>query len=107
MPRPAIVSLCLAVFCAGRAFAADGPEACEAFAVEFFAEHGAALKAVAIDRTSLIINRFDDKVGSQRVSTEYIGWADATWADGKTRERFVCLDAGNAHPVYFTFVPLK
>ena len=86
---------------------ADGPGACEAFAVKFFEKHGAALKSVKIDRDTLIINRFDDNVGSQRVSTEYIGSAVATWADNTTNERFVCLDAGNAKPVYFSFTPLK
>jgi len=106
MTRLAAILLGLSLLASVPALAADGPEACEAYAVKFFADHGANLKAVAIDKPSLIINRFDDKVGSQRVSTEYIGWAEATWADSKTRERFVCLDAGNAHPVYFSFIPL-
>jgi hypothetical protein len=106
MLRLATVPICLALAGATPSLAADGPAACAAFAVKFFGAHGASLKAVSIDDTSLIINRFDDKVGSQRVSTEYIGWAEASWADGKTRERFVCLDAGDAHPVYFSFIPL-
>jgi hypothetical protein len=105
MSRLLLVSFCL-VLGAAPVFAADGPEACAAFAVKFFGEQGANLKAVAIDEPSLIINRFDANVGAQRVSTEYIGWAEATWADRKTRERFVCLDAGDAHPVYFSFIPL-
>jgi hypothetical protein len=96
--------LCLS---AGAPALADAPAACEAFAVKFLTEHGAALKSVKIDRDTLIVNRFDDMVGSQRVSTEYIGSALATWADSTTTERFVCLDAGNDKPVYFSFIPLK
>ncbi|MEO8668345.1 MAG: hypothetical protein ABI399_07505 [Bauldia sp.] len=104
MQRLALVFLALAF---ATPALADGREACEAFAVKFLTAHGASLKSVKIDSDSLIINRFDDNVGSQRVSTEYVGWADAGWADSTTRERFVCLDAGDATPVYFSFIPLN
>jgi hypothetical protein len=103
MPR---VVLTVLVFALATPALADGPEACEAFAVRFLTAHGSAVASVAIDRDSVIINRFDDNVGSQRVSTEYIGWAEVAGPDGQRRERFVCLDAGDATPVYFSFVPL-
>jgi hypothetical protein len=106
-PMRAVMLAGLLLSSASPAFAFDGLADCEKFALTFFKDHGADLRAIKIDRPSIIENVFDDNVGSQRVSTEYIGWAEATWAGKTTRERFVCLHAGDgAKPVYFSFIPL-
>ena len=68
---------------------------CEKLAVAFSRKHGGMMSAASIERgDSLAINRFDDKVGSQRVSTEYVGFARITEQGKSRRLRFICLHEG-------------
>ncbi len=76
---------------------------CEKLAVAFSHKHGGTISAARIERgASLAINRFDDKVGSQRVSTEYVGFARITEQGASRRLRFICLhEGGIGSAVYF------
>lgn len=94
-------------FCAGTAAQADNIADCERYAVAFLKKGGVNVSKVQIDRgESLYDNRYDDKVGSQRVSSEYIGTAAVSYADGVKRQRFVCLHEGDGkRAVYFAVIP--
>jgi hypothetical protein len=85
---------------------ADGVADCERHALAFFKRHGSGVSKIQIETgTGLDINRYDDKVGSQFVSTEYVGFARVTAAGGVKRQRFVCLHAGDGkRAVYFTLI---
>lgn len=76
---------------------------CEKLAVAFSRKHGGMISAARIERgDSLAINRFDDKVGSQRVSTEYVGFVRITEQGASRRLRFICLhEGGIGSAVYF------
>jgi hypothetical protein len=76
---------------------------CEKLAVAFSRKHGGMISAARIERgASLAINRFDDKVGSQRVSTEYVGFARITEQGASRRLRFICLhEGGIGSALYF------
>jgi len=76
---------------------------CEKLAVAFGRKHGGMISAARIERgASLAINRFDDKVGSQRVSTEYVGFARITEQGASRRLRFICLhEGGIGSALYF------
>lgn len=76
---------------------------CEKLAVVFSRKHGGMISAARIERgDSLAINRFDDKVGSQRVSTEYVGFVRITEQGASRRLRFICLhEGGIGSAVYF------
>jgi hypothetical protein len=86
--------------------AADGIADCERYGVTFFKRHGADVTKIQIEKgDALQINRYDDKVGSQFVSTEYIGFAQVTSPDGAKRQRFVCLHEGDGkRAVYFGLI---
>jgi hypothetical protein len=76
---------------------------CEKLAVAFSRKHGGMVSAARIERgASLAINRFDDKVGSQPVATEYVGFARITEQGASRRLRFICLhEGGIGKAVYF------
>ena len=82
---------------------ADGIDDCERYALVFGKKQGWSETKVKIDRSdSLVDNRFDAKVGTQYVSTEYMGFAELTSPSGKRRARFVCLHEGDGKKaVYF------
>jgi|GEM_PF-5618085 hypothetical protein len=68
---------------------------CEKLAVAFSRKHGGTISAARIKRgTTLAINRFDDKVGSEAVSTEYVGFVRITEQGATRRLRFICLHEG-------------
>ncbi|MGL4440992.1 MAG: hypothetical protein ACRCUE_17160 [Bosea sp. (in: a-proteobacteria)] len=81
----------------------DQLAACERFAVAFSKKQGGTLSRVQIERgDTLTTNRFDDKVGSQAVSVEYVGFARVTDQSGSKRQRFICLHEGErGRAVYF------
>jgi hypothetical protein len=81
----------------------DQLAACERFAVASAKKQGGTLTRVQIERgDSLAVNRFDDKVGSQAVSVEYVGFARLTDQSGSKRQRFICLHEGErGRAVYF------
>lgn len=76
---------------------------CERFGVAFTKKHGASTSKIQIDRgNALSVNRFDDSVGSQFVSSEFSGFARVTDGEGMRRQRFVCLHEGaGKKAVYF------
>lgn len=76
---------------------------CERFGVAFLKKHGASTSSIKIERgNALNVNRFDDTVGSQFVSTEFSGSARITDGEGARRQRFVCLHEGaGKKAVYF------
>lgn len=82
---------------------ADGPGDCERYGVAFSKRQGGTISRLQIDKgDSLVINRFDDKVGSQMVATEYMGFARVTTPEGTKRQRFVCLHEGDGkRALYF------
>jgi hypothetical protein len=49
------------------------------------------------------VNRFDDKIGSQFVSSEIFGLVRLTDADGVKKRRYLCLHDGK-RALYFTLV---
>lgn len=88
--------------------AADPLRDCEAFAIAESRKEGGSLKTIKLERgDSLHENRYDRKVGSQYVSSEYIAWAAIEDADGKRRARVVCLHTGTVgnKAVYVLEVP--
>jgi hypothetical protein len=88
--------------------ASDPLRDCEALALAQSKSEGGSLKSIKLERgDSLHENRFDRKVGSQYVSSEYIAWAAIEDADGKRRARVVCLHTGTAgnKAVYVLEVP--
>ncbi len=68
---------------------------CERHGLAFSKRQGGDITRIQIERSAdAIINRYDDMVGSQRVSTEYIGFARVTSPSGSRRMRYVCLHDG-------------
>ncbi len=97
----------LLVLCAGlllpASARADGPADCERQGVAFAKRQGGTISRIQIDKGDrLVVNRFDDKVGSQMVATEYMGFARVTRPEGTKRQRFVCLHEGDGkRALYF------
>ena len=83
--RPVLLLLALTVLAAPATAAADGVAECARYAVAFGKRQGSNIKTVEIIQDdTLVVNRFDDMVGSQRVATEYMGYARVTTgADAK------------------------
>jgi hypothetical protein len=74
---------------------ADQVADCERQGVSFSKRQGGDITRIQIERTAdAVINRYDDMVGSQRVSTEFIGFARVTSPSGAKRMRYVCLHDG-------------
>ena len=82
---------------------ADGLADCERYGVAFSKRQGGTVSRIQIEKgNSLVVNRFDEKVGSQMVATEYTGFARVTTPEATRRQRFVCLHAGDGkQAVYF------
>jgi hypothetical protein len=102
----AFLVLCAGVLLPACAYA-DGPGDCERYGMVFFKRQGGMISRIQIDKgDSLVVNRFDDKVGSQMVATEYMGFARVTTPEGTKRQRFVCLHEGDGkRALYFGLVP--
>lgn len=80
---------------------------CENFALAESKKETGTLKSIRIERDdSLTENRFDRKIGSQYVSSEYIGWAEIEDGGGKRRAQVVCLHSGSkGRAVYVLEIP--
>lgn len=104
MPRitTRLLILCASLLLPASAYA-DGPGDCERYGVAFSKRQGGTISRIQIDKgDSLVVNRFDDKVGSQMVSTEYMGFARVSTPEGTKRQRFVCLHEGDGkRALYF------
>jgi hypothetical protein len=89
------------------AASADGVGDCERHLVQTARKQGWTIRSFVIDRgPSLVVNRYDDQVGSQRVATEYMGFARLAEASGSRRAAFVCLHAGEGRgAVYVGVLP--
>ena len=72
----------------------DALLACERRGAVQFKLHNPAFRRFVIDRQSVEVDRFADKVGNQFVSTIYHGKATYEAASGAKTVRFICLHAG-------------
>ncbi len=104
--RASAAALLLAAFGASQARADDIGD-CERHFVQAARKQGWQVRAFVIERgDSLTVNRFDGQVGSQRVSTEYMGFARLTEQGGSRRATFVCLHEGaGRRAVYVGVLP--
>jgi hypothetical protein len=104
------MSSALAAFGALLALAAPLPALadqftdCERFGTAFFKKQGAQFTKLQIEKTEFPeVNRFDDKIGSQFVSSEIFGLVRVTGAEGVKKRRYLCLHDGK-RALYFTLV---
>jgi hypothetical protein len=72
----------------------DGLLGCERFAAVEFKRRNPAFRRFVIDRASVAVDRFADKVGNQFVSTIYHGRATYDAGTGAKIVRFICLHGG-------------
>ena len=83
---------------------ADMSVDCEKHGLAFSKKHGGGVTRIQIERTGFpVANRYDDKVGSQHVTTELMGFARITFSEGTKRTRYICLHDGK-RAVYFGMV---
>jgi hypothetical protein len=81
----------------------DGLLACERRAAVQFKVHNPAFRRFVIDRESVEVDRFADRVGNQFVSTIYHGRATYETVGGTRSVRFLCLHAGVAKGPVFVY----
>ena len=72
----------------------EGVLGCERYAAAEFKRRNPAFRRFVIDRASVAVDRFADKVGSQFVSTIYHGRASYDVGSGARSVRFLCLYGG-------------
>jgi hypothetical protein len=72
----------------------DGLIGCERYAAVEFKRRNPAFRRFVIDRASVTVDRFADRVGSQFVSTVYHGRASYDAGTGAKTVRFLCLHGG-------------
>ncbi len=72
----------------------DGLIGCERYAAVEFKRRNPAFRRFVIDRASVVVDRFADRVGSQFVSTVYHGRASYDAGGGAKTVRFLCLHGG-------------
>ncbi|MBY0610632.1 MAG: hypothetical protein K2P80_00455 [Beijerinckiaceae bacterium] len=88
----------------GTVASADMTSDCERHAIAMSRKHGGDLRKIEIERKDFPIeDRYDDKVGSQPVSTELKGIVKLTTAAGMRQSRYICLHDGKK-AVYFGWV---
>jgi hypothetical protein len=77
---------------------------CERFGMAFFRKQGAQYTKLQIEKVEFPeVNRFDDRIGSQFVSSEIFGIVRLTDAEGMKKRRYLCLHDGK-RALYFTLV---
>jgi hypothetical protein len=76
---------------------------CERHAAVQFKLHNPAFRRFVIERASVEVDRFADKVGNQFISTIYHGNAILEVASGTKSVRFICLHAGVAKGPVFVY----
>ena len=72
----------------------DGLLGCERYAAVEFKRRNPAFRRFVIDRASVVVDRFADKVGSQFVATIYHGRASYDAGSGAKIVSFICLHGG-------------
>ena len=82
----------------------DGLVGCERYAAVEFKRRNPAFRRFVIDRASVAVDRFADKVGSQFVSTIYHGRASYDAGSGAKIVRFLCLHGGVERGPLFVYV---
>jgi hypothetical protein len=77
---------------------------CERFGTAFFKKQGSSYTRLQIEKAEFPeVNRFDDRIGSQFVSSEIFGIVRLTDAEGMKKRRYLCLHDGK-RALYFTLV---
>jgi hypothetical protein len=72
----------------------DGLLGCERYAAVEFKRRNPAFRRFVIDRASVTVDRFADRVGNQFVATIYQGRASYDAGTGAKTVRFLCLHGG-------------
>ena len=72
----------------------DGLRDCERAGTLQFVRHHPQFRRFLIDRADVQVESFNDRVGSQFVSTVYRGTATYDGGLGTRKVRFICLHAG-------------
>jgi hypothetical protein len=100
----------LAATCALLALAAPLPARadpftdCERFGSALFRKQGSSYTRLQIEKVEFPeVNRFDDRIGSQFVSSEIFGLVRLTGPEGVKKRRYLCLHDGK-RALYFTLV---
>lgn len=105
--RALAIGVCLAALASADALAQrtryEALLGCERFAVLKFKRHDPAFRRFIIDRASVEVDKFADKVGNQFVSTVYSGKALYEAGNGPKTVRFVCLHAGSGRGPVFVY----
>jgi hypothetical protein len=81
----------------------DGLLGCERRAAVQFKLHNPAFRRFLIERATVEVDRFADRVGNQFVSTIYHGMATLEVASTTTTVHFICLHAGVAKGPVFVY----
>jgi hypothetical protein len=81
----------------------DGLRDCERLARVQFGQRNPAFKRFSIDRASVKVDKYADKVGSVFVSTVYHGKATYEAARGPHSSNFICLHGGVGNDAVFVY----
>ena len=81
----------------------EGVLGCERYAAAEFKRRNPAFRRFVIDRASVAVDRFADKIGSQFVSTIYHGRASHDAGNGTRIVRFLCLYGGAERGPLFVY----
>ena len=99
----AVCALCATAPAFGQGSVDEGLRDCEKLAAVKFKKDNPAFKRFAIERADVEQDKFTDKVGTQFVSSVYLG--KATYQAGGEPEpvRFICLHAGFGKGAVFVY----
>jgi hypothetical protein len=75
----------------------DGLRDCERAGTIQFMRHNPQFRRFLIDRAGIEVERYNDRIGSQFVSTIYRGTATYDGPLGIRKVRFICLHPGPGH----------
>jgi hypothetical protein len=81
----------------------DGIRDCERLGATQFRKHNPAFKRFVIDRSSVEVDKYADKVGRTFVSTIYHGKATYDAGKGLHPTRFICLHGGVGDDAVFVY----
>jgi hypothetical protein len=105
--RIAGAALLLATLAAPAALAQrttfDGLVGCERHAAVEFKRRNPAFRRFVIERASVVVDRFADRVGNQFVATIYHGRASYDAGGGAKIVRFLCLHGGTDRGPLFVY----
>ena len=104
----AVCALCAAAPAFAQGSIDEGLRDCEKLAAVKFKRDNPAFKHFAIAREDAEQDKFTDKVGSQYVSSVYLGKATYQAAGVPENVRFICLHAGYGKGAVFVYtLPLN